>query len=204
MKKYENVRESDYEYLIPADEYLASGVHIGTQIKTREMKKFIYRVRNDGLYVLDIQRTDERIRMAAKMLSKYSPDRILAVSARQYGQKPAKMFAGAIGASAVVDRFIPGTLTNPALKNYMEPDIVLVTDPAIDTQAVTEASNVGIPVIALCDTNNSISDVDLVIPTNNKGRKALALIYWLLTRQTLKEMGKDEFPYTVEDFEADL
>ncbi len=204
MKRLENIRDTDYEHLIPADDYLASGVHIGTQIKTKEMKQFIYRVRNDGLYVLDIQKTDERIRTAAKLFAKYEPGKILVVSARQYGQKPAKMFAETIGAMAIVDRFIPGTLTNPNLKSYVEPDILLVTDPAIDVQAVQEATDIGIPVVALCDTNNSISNVDLVIPTNNKGRKALALIYWLLAKQTLKERGEGEIRYTVEDFEADL
>lgn len=198
-------REAEYKSLIPIDEYLAAGVHIGTQQKTGDMMRFIYRVRTDGLYVLDVQATDERIRVAAKLLAKYNPARILIVSARQYGQRPAEMLAKAIGARAIVGRFTPGTLTNPAYRDYFEPDILVVTDPLGDAQAVKEAVDVGIPVVALCDTNNMIQNVDLVIPTNNKGRKALATIYWLLAREILREKGESHlFNYSITDFEAEL
>ncbi|WP_462272631.1 30S ribosomal protein S2 [Methanohalophilus sp.] len=193
----------DSTSLVPIDEYLASGVHIGTQQKTQDMMKFVYRVRTDGLYVLDIQATDSRIRQVSHFLSRYDPAKILVVSARQYGQFPAKMFSKAIGAKSMVGRFIPGTLTNPSNEGFFEPDAIMVTDPAGDAQVIKEAVNIGIPVIGLCDTNNMISNVDLVIPTNNKGRKALSLIYWLLAREISKE--KDiPFNYTIEDFEAGL
>lgn len=200
----EKAGEEVYEYLISPDEYLAAGVHIGTQVKTGDMKKFIYKVRPDGLYVLDIRQLDERLKIAGKFLARYEPSKILVVSARQYGQKPAKMFSKVVGADCIVGRFVPGTLTNPMLREYREPDVVLVTDPAIDTQAVKEATDVGIPVVALCDSNNMAANVDLVIPTNNKGRKALALVYWLLAKEVLKNRGVTEFPYSVEDFEAEL
>ncbi len=196
-------QDTGYESIIPQDEYLTAGIHIGTQQKTKEMMRFVYRVRTDGLYVLDIQATDQRIRLAAKMLAKYDPQRILVVSARQYGHYPSEMFAKALNARAITGRFIPGTLTNPKLHIYIEPDVLVVTDPSGDVQAVSEAVNVGIPVIGLCDTNNSTSNVELVIPTNNKGRKALALIYWLLAKKTLEERG-DTINYTVADFEAEL
>ncbi|HOC66621.1 MAG TPA: 30S ribosomal protein S2 [Methanothrix soehngenii] len=195
----------EYETLIPIDEYLAAGVHIGTQQKTNDMMPYIYRVRSDGLYVLDVQSTDKRIRLAAKFLSKYDQTNILIVSARQYGQRPALMFAKATGATANVGRFVPNTLTNPAFRGFIEPDVIIATDPSGDAQAVNEAVDVGIPVIALCDTNNMTSNVDLVIPTNNKGRKALTLIYWLLARQVLRESGQeDRFKYTISDFEMEF
>ena len=187
--------------LVPIDEYLAAGVHIGTQQKTENMMKFVYRVRTDGLYVLDIQATDERIKLAAAFLSKYEPQRILVVSARQYGQFPAKMFAKAIGAKSMVGRFIPGILTNPKIEEFYEPDVVIVTDPTGDAQVIKETVNVGIPVVALCDTNNTTSNVDLVIPTNNKGRKALSLVYWLLAREISKS-NDSMFTYELEDFEV--
>ncbi len=198
-------REAEYKSLIPIDEYLAAGVHIGTQQKTGDMMRFIYRVRTDGLYVLDVQATDERIRTAAKLLARYDPAKILIVSARQYGQRPAEMFAKTVGARAIVGRFTPGTLTNPGYRFYLEPDVVIVTDPMGDAQAVKEAVDVGVPVVAMCDTNNMIQNVDLVIPTNNKGRKALAIVYWLLAREILRERGESQvFNYTVADFEAEL
>ena len=200
----EDSTEIGYESIIPMEEYLAAGAHIGTQQKTKDMMKFIYRVRTDGLYVLDIKMTDQRIREGAKLLAKYDPSKILVISARQYGQYPVRVFAKKIGAKSKVGRFIPGTLTNPAYDGFMEPDIIVITDPAGDAQAVTEASNAGIPVVGLCDTNNSTSNVDFVIPTNNKGRKSLAVVYWLLTRQILAEMGEERFAVNYEDFETML
>ena len=191
------------EPLVPVEEYLAAGVHIGTQQKSKDMMKFIYRVRGDGLYILDIQATDDRIKTAAKFLSRYDPAKILVVTSRQYGQYPAKMFADAIGGMAVIGRFIPGMLTNQRLNKYIEPDVVVVTDPISDAQAVNEAVQTGIPVVALCDTNNMTKYVDLVIPTNNKGRKALSLIYYLLTKEMLRLRGVTT-SLTPEDFETEL
>ncbi len=193
------------EYLVPLDQYLAAGVHIGTQQKTKDMKKFIYRVRQDGLYVLDVRKTDERLRIAGKFLAKFEPDKILAVSVRLYGQKPVKKFGEVTGARAIPGRFLPGTMTNPAVKNFFEPDVLIVTDPRADHQALKEAVEVGIPIVALVDTENLLSYVDLAIPTNNKGRKALALIYWILAREILynrKEIeNREDFKVPVEDFE---
>jgi small subunit ribosomal protein S2 len=196
------------ELLVPEDVYLTSGVHIGTQQKSADMKKFIFKVRSDGLYVMDVKQTDARIRAAAKFLARFPGDHILVSSARQYGQKPAKVFAKTIGTKVFAGRFVPGTMTNPMLPEYLEPEVLLVTDPAADQQAVAEAMNIGIPIVALCDANNETRNVDLVIPTNNKGRRALACVYWLLTREILKEKGLiktyDEFKLTMDDFEASL
>jgi len=198
-----NAEVKESTSLVPIDEYLAAGIHIGTQQKTHNMMRFVYRVRTDGLYVLDIQSTDERIRLAADFLSKYDPSKILVVSARQYGQYPAKMFAKTIGAKAMVGRFIPGKLTNPNLEGFYEPDVIVVTDPTGDAQVIKESVNIGVPVVGLCDTNNMTSNVDMVIPTNNKGRKALSLVYWLLARGVAKA-NDIPFNYEVTDFEPGL
>jgi len=198
----------DGDLLVAEDLYLTSGVHIGTQQKSADMKDFIYKVRQDGLYVLDVKKADERIRATANFLAKYDPKRILVVSARQYGQRPAREFSKAIGAPAFAGRFVPGTLTNPSNAGFMEPEVLMVTDPAADKQALNEALNLGIPIIAMCDANNETRNVDLVIPTNNKGRRALAFVYWLLTREVLMIRGdiKDpaDFKMEIEDFEARL
>jgi small subunit ribosomal protein S2 len=200
--------ENKTELLVPEDVYLTSGVHIGTQQKSADMKKFIFKVRSDGLLVMDVKQTDARIRATAKFLARFKPESILVSSARQYGQKPAKMFGKTLGARVFAGRFVPGTLTNPTLPDFMEPEVLLVTDPAADKQAVDEAVSVGIPIVALCDANNETRNIDLVIPTNNKGRRALACIYWLLTREILKEQGvlvnDEDYKLTMEDFEASL
>jgi small subunit ribosomal protein S2 len=191
------------EPLVSVEEYLAAGVHIGTQQKDDDMKEFIYRVRSDGLYIIDIRRTDERIKQVAKFLARYESPKIFVVTSRQYGQYPAQRFADAIGALSHVGRFIPGTLTNPALPKYVEPLVVVVTDPIGDSQVITEAVQCGIPVIALCDINNQTNNVDLVIPTNNKGRKALSMVYFQLTREILRQRGVVS-SLTVEDFESEF
>jgi len=194
--------------MVTEEIYMTSGVHIGTRQKTADIKEFIYKVRNDGLYIIDVKKTDERIKLAAKFLSKFDPSKGLVVSVRQYGQKPVKKLGEFTGIQVLEGRFRPGTLTNPNAKNFFEPEIILLTDPLADVQALHEACNIGIPVIALCDTNNETKFIDYVVPTNNKGRRALALIYWLLTREILKEQGKikadEEFTATVEDFEAEI
>jgi len=200
--------EKKEELLLSEEVYLTSGTHIGTRQKTAGMMPFIYKVRNDGLYIIDVRKTDERLKVAAKFLARFDPSKILVVSVRQYGHKPITEFAKHVGAVALPGRFVPGTLTNPKLNNYIEPDVILITDPMVDAQALSEASSIGIPIVALCDTNNETKFVDLLIPTNNKGRRALAIIYWLLTREILLEKGKiksrDEFKLTVEDFEAEI
>ncbi|CDK38682.1 SSU ribosomal protein SAe (S2p) [Halorubrum sp. DM2] len=195
--------DDDVDLLIPVEDYLSAGVHIGTQQKTKDMERFIHRVRDDGLYVLDVSLTDGRIRTAADFLANYNPEQILVTSSRQYGRFPAEKFADAIGARARTGRFIPGTLTNPDYAGYIEPDVVVVTDPIGDAQAVKEAITVGIPVIAMCDSNNQLSNVDLVIPTNNKGRRALSVVYWLLANETLDRRGADTV-FALEDFEDEL
>jgi len=193
--------DEEADLLIPVEDYLGAGVHIGTQQKTDDMERFIHRVRTDGLYVLDVSKTDGRIRTAADFLANYDPEQILVTSSRQYGRFPAEKFAEAVGARARTGRFIPGTLTNPKYDGYIEPDVLVVTDPIGDAQAVKEAITVGIPVIAMCDSNNQVSNVDLVVPTNNKGRKALSVVYWLLANEVLDRRGAEP-SYSLEDFES--
>ena len=176
--------------LLPFETYEENAVNIGTQQKSADMARFIDTVRDDGLYLLDVNMTDSRIRTTADFLNKFEAPRIMVVSARQYGQRPARKFAEAVGAHSAVGRFIPGSLTNPALRSYVEPDILFVTDPAADQQALKEAVNTGLPVVGIVDANNNLRNVDIAVPANNKGRRSLALIYWLLAREVLKVRGE--------------
>jgi small subunit ribosomal protein S2 len=200
------VSERKTDLLIPLEVYLAAGLYIGTHIKTGFLKPFIFRVRPDGLCVIDVGKIDERIRVAAKFIARFEPPKVAAVSSRQYGAPCVLKFCELTGARPLVNRFTPGSFTNPSLPTYMEPDVVLITDPRADEQALIEASQVGIPIIALCDTDNEVQFVDLIIPVNNKGRKALALTYFLLTRQVLRERGvlppDADLPTPLEEFEA--
>ena len=176
--------------LLPFETYEENAVNIGTQQKSADMARFIDTVRDDGLYLLDVNMTDSRIRTTADFLNKFEAPRIMVVSARQYGQRPARKFAEAVGAHSAVGRFIPGSLTNPALRSYVEPDILFVTDPAADQQALKDSENTGLPVLGIVDANNNLRNVDIAVPDNNKGRRSLALIYWLLAREVLKVRGE--------------
>ncbi len=190
--------------LVPTDEYLRSGIHIGTKFKTKQMEKFIYKTRPDGLTVLNIQQIDERIRMASDMLSRYAPEEIVVVCRRENGWKSVKMFQKILGVKAFAGRYIPGYLTNPQLKTFFEAKIMVVVDAWPDKNAVLDANKVGIPVIGLCDTNNNSNYLDLVVPCNNKGKKSLGLFFmivakrYMLARNMIKK--PEEFKYTMDDF----
>lgn len=194
------------EPLIDMDQYLASGVHIGTRQKTGDMAPYVYRARSDGLFVLDIRQTDERISAAAKLIASYDPKEVYVVSARQYGKTPVTKFGEVTGVEVNAGRFIPGTLTNPSYESYIEPELLLITDPVADEQPLKEASRIGVPSIGICDTDNKTKNIDLIIPANNRGKKALGLVYWLLAKQVLLERGDleegEEWDVTLDEFET--
>ena len=194
--------------LIDEDTFLTCGVHIGTKQKSKDMEPYVYKVRDDGLRILNVNLTSEKITEASNFLKDYEPKDVLVVSARQYGWKPAKKFADACGFTCIAGRFTPGRLTNPEMRFFIEPKIIVLTDPAADAQAFREAVNIDIPVIAMCDSNNLTTDIDIVVPGNNKGRRSLALIYWLMAREILRIKGElsadGELDETIDDFEAPL
>jgi small subunit ribosomal protein S2 len=184
--------------IIPREKYLSAGVHIGMTSKTADMKRFIYKIRPSGLAVLNVGILDERIGCAANMVSKMK--NILVVSKKESGHDPVKKFAKAVRSRCNVGRFMPGSLTNPTFKGFFEPDVLIVTDPLVDRQAIKEAVQMRIPIIGLADTFNNTDYLDLIIPCNNKGKKSLALVYWLLAK-LIKEKRGERFDLNPEDFE---
>lgn len=191
---------TDEKLLVPLDDYLSNGIHVGLKYKTSDMKPFIYKVRSDKLCVFDVQKIDERIRIAARFISQYNPEDVAVVSNRVYGRKPVEKFCEYTGCGAIPGRFVSGTFTNPNIETYTEPKLLIVTDPTADQQAIKEASGVGIPVVALCDTNTRIRNIDFVIPSNNKGKNSLALVYFILTKEILKNKGVKKFDGKFEEF----
>ncbi len=195
---------TEKELLVAQDTYLKSGIHIGTKFKTKYMAPFIYKTRPDGLSVLNLQKIDERIGIAATFLSQFEPEKILLASRRENGWKAIKAFAKSVGCKAFAGRYPPGILTNTNLETFTEVDVIIVTDPWPDKNAVQDALRLGIPVIALCDTNNQSNCIDFVLPCNNKGKKSLGLIFFILAREFLKKKGQlkegQEPPFTIEDF----
>ncbi|MHA1720889.1 MAG: 30S ribosomal protein S2 [Promethearchaeota archaeon] len=200
--------EKEENLLIPRDEYLASGVHIGTKLKTKHSEKWIYRTTSYGLYVLNLLETDRRIRIAGKFLASFEPERIMVCSVRRYGRNPVKKFCEITGAKAFAERFIPGTLTNPLIDQFHEADVLLMIDPHADKQALAEAKLARIPVVSFIDTDDYLYDIDLAIPANNRGRKSLSRMLWLLARQIMRERGKippdGDIDLTLNDFESKI
>ncbi len=168
---------------------LSTGIRVGTPVKTKFMSPFIVKANPEGLYILDISKTLARVDVAAKFIGRANIASVAVTSAREYGKTPVEKFCEVTGATPILGRFMPGTFTNPSLPNYMEPEIVVVTDPQADQQAVLESTRAGVPVIAIANSDNITSKVDLIIPANNRGRKALATVYWLLAREVLKKQG---------------
>jgi small subunit ribosomal protein S2 len=185
---------------------LATGIRVGTLIKTKDMEKFVTRTRPDGLRIIDLDKILSRIDIAAKAIARLDIKRIVVCSAKEYGKTPVEMFCSLTGAKPITGRFMPGTFTNPLYPEHIDPELVIVADPVIDARAIDEASKVGVPVIAICDTDNVTSNIDLVIPGNNRGRRALATIFWLLARAVLIHSGAltpdQQLKYSIEDFET--
>lgn len=177
---------AEEKLLVPLEKYLSSGVHVGTKFRTKSMAPFIYKVNPAGLAVLNVQKIDERLGVGAKFLARFEPKDILVICRRENGWKAAKMFSKLIGAKCYIGRYPAGVLTNSQLENFMEPKVVLITDPWPDKNAIHDAMSIGIPIVALCDSNNTAQNIDVLIPCNNKGANSLALIYWILTNQYLR------------------
>jgi len=192
------------QYLVPVDDYLKVGLHIGTKFRTKAMSPFIYKVRNDGLSVLNVQKLNERLEVAAKLLSYYKPEEIVIVCRRENGWTAIEMFSKFTGIKTFAGRYPPGILTNTNLDKFIETKLILVGDPFPDKNIVDDAARVGIPVIALCDANNQSNFLDLVVPCNNKGKKSLGLLFYILTKEFLTLTGKlkegEEMKEKIEDF----
>jgi small subunit ribosomal protein S2 len=193
------------EFLVSEDLYKTSNVNIGTNRRARLMSRFIQSIQSDGVYLLDIKQIDERIRFASRFLAQFQTDKIVAVGLRRNAYAPVLKFAAHTKVVPLTGGFTAGTFTNPSLQSYIEPDAVLISDPLNETQPVLEAAEMGIPIVAACDTDSPVEYVDYVIPANNRGRKSLALIYWLLAREMLRVRGElsdvSSWGVPAEDFE---
>lgn len=205
-KKYEtteNRAQSQNRTLVNVDLYLKNGIHIGTKYKNGPMRKFIFKSRSDKINVMDVQVIDKRIKIAIDFISKYEPTDVVFISRKKYALPGIKILEQAFGYKSKLNRFIPGTFTNPESEHFIEPKLVFIADPNVDRQAIVESTKASIPIVALCTTSSNTRNIDLIIPYNNKGRKSIALFFWLLIRELQLRNGiiksEKEYAYSIDD-----
>lgn len=189
--------------LVPAEEYLTAGVHIGTKYKNGYSDRFVHRCRADGLKILDTEQIDERLKILINMLSRYEPSEFAIMGRRENAKKPLTMFSKLVGCDVFTGRYLPGKLTNASLEDFREYKVVIVCDPLTDKNILNEAFEQGSITVGFCDSNNVTNKLDLVIPINNKGKKSMSLALYLLAKNYLVNKGiikEKEFTYTVDDF----
>jgi len=192
--------EGSENTLIPLNDYIRSGTYIGTKVITPHMRPYIYRRRNDGIAIINTNIIDEKLKEAAKYLADYNPDNVIIVCKREAGWRAVKLFSELTGIRVFTKKYPAGIITNTALPDFFETELVVICDPWIDKNALKDANMMKKKVLALCDTNNFTFGADKVIPCNNKSNKSLGVVFYILAREYLNVHRMDKKLPAMEEF----
>ena len=192
-------KEKQKELIVPLEDYVKAGIHLGTKVISGNMRQFVYRRRADGLAILNTNLIDTKLREAIKVLEAYEPERIMLACKREAGWTAAKKFSEITGARAYTKKYPAGIITNPKLEDFFEPGIIMVCDPWIDKNASNDGNNIRVPVIGLCDTNNLIKGLNHFIPCNNKSNKSIGMVLYIIAKHYCQARGI-KFDAQVKDF----
>jgi small subunit ribosomal protein SAe len=195
---------ADFNSLTEEDamKLLVCEAHIGGTTVDYQSEHYVWKRRNDGVHIINIKKTWDKLHLAARAIAAIeNPADVCVISARPYAQRALLKFAAHTGATPIFGRFTPGSLTNQIQKNFKEPRLLVISDPRVDHQAVTEASYVSIPVIGFCNTDSPLKFIDVAIPCNNKSIYSVGLLWWMLAREVLTLRGKinRQIGFVVED-----
>lgn len=202
-KREIKIRKTDKETLIPLEDYIKCAVHLGTKVITPHMRKYVYKRRADGLAVINTALIDEKLREAIDFIIKYEPEQIYVSCKREAGWEAAKKFGEITGIKVFTKKYPPGITTNLILEDFFEKELTIICDPWIDKNALNDTIKLKKPVLSLCDTNNFIQHITNVIPCNNKSKKSVGCILFILARGYCKAK-KLPFNAQLEDFTGDL
>jgi len=181
--------EAEKTTLVPLEEYIKSSIHLGTKVITSHMRPYVYKRRADGLAIINTNIIDKKLKAAASFLSQFEPEDIVVTCKREAGWLALKSMNKYTGIRVFTKKYPAGIITNPSLPDFFEPKAMMIIDPWLDKNPLLDAMQINIPIIALCDTNNMISYIDLVIACNNKSNKSIGLIFWILAREYCKAKG---------------
>jgi len=196
--KKDIVEKEPETLLVPLEEYIKSGVHLGTRVITPNMREYVYRRKADGVAIMNTKKIDEKVEKAANFLSDYNPEDIFVSCKRDAGHKALDAFEKATNIKTSA-KYMAGSITNPALDTFFEPKIVFVVDPWLDKNALNDAVTIHIPVVALCSTNNVTGNIDVVVPCNNKSARSIGLMLYIVAKLYL-EKRKIKHEIKAEDF----
>jgi ribosomal protein uS2 len=203
VKKIKQNVDGKAETLIPLEDYIKCAVHLGTKVITPHMRKYVYKRRADGLAVINTAVIDEKLREGIKLLAKYDSDKVYLACKREAGWSAAEVFSQATGIRIFTKKYPPGITTNLVLENFFESELTLICDPWIDKNPLSDTAKLKKPVMALCDTNNFTTGVTQLIPCNNKSKKSIGCVLYILAREYCKAK-KLPFKYVLEDFTGKL